>query len=223
VGELLKERGTLPGEHDVVVPPLDAPLSDGLEVDLGVVEKRTETARKKVARERRTVYTDTLGAGEILDVDAGEDGFGEFTTESYTLNGVTAFEKILQTKWERKPRAAVVYEGTSNRDKIYRMPKRYKVRKALTLESTAYYPGPEDTGAYADGLTATNQRAGYGVAAVDPRVIRLKTPLYIEGYGFAWAADVGGAIKGRRIDLCFDTYEEAVRYGRKDVQVYILK
>jgi len=45
----------------------------------------------------------------------------------------------------------------------------------------------------------------------------------VEGYGFAWAADVGGAIKGRHIDLCYDTYEEAVRFGRKDVQVYILK
>jgi 3D (Asp-Asp-Asp) domain-containing protein len=117
----------------------------------------------------------------------------------------------------------VVYEGTSTRDKLYRMPKRYRVRKAMQLEATAYYPGPEDTGKYADGLTATNQRAGYGVAAVDPRVIRMKTPLYIEGYGFAWAADVGGAIKGRHIDLCFNTYEEAVRYGRKDVQVYILR
>jgi 3D (Asp-Asp-Asp) domain-containing protein len=61
------------------------------------------------------------------------------------------------------------------------------------------------------------------VAAVDPRFIRLKTPLYIEGYGYAIAADKGGAIKGSKIDLCFNTYEEAVRFGRKTVKVYLLR
>jgi 3D (Asp-Asp-Asp) domain-containing protein len=161
--------------------------------------------------------------GEILDVEKGQAGLGDITTESYTLNGVTAFEKILETHWITPPRPALVYEGTNTRAKLYRMPKRYHVARKLTLEATAYYPGPEDTGKYAGGITASGMRAGFGVAAVDPKLIRLKTPLYIEGYGFAWAADVGGAIKGRHIDLCYDTYEEAVRFGRKDVQVYILR
>jgi 3D (Asp-Asp-Asp) domain-containing protein len=223
VGELLRENGYPMGDRDVVVPSADTLLTEGLEVDLGLVERKIETVRKKVARQVKTVYTETLGVGEILDVDPGEDGFGEFTTESFTLNGVTAFEKVLETKWIRRPKPAVVYEGTSTRSKLYRMPKRYRVKKALKLEATAYYAGPGDTGRYADGLNSTNQKAGYGVAAVDPRVIRMKTPLYIEGYGFAWAADVGGAIKGRHIDLCYDTYEEAVRFGRKDVQVFILR
>ncbi len=72
------------------------------------------------------------------------------------------------------------------------------------------------------GITASGIRACYGVVAVDPRVIPLGTRLYVEGYGYCIAADTGGAIKGNKIDLCFNSYSEAVNYGRKNVTVYIL-
>jgi 3D (Asp-Asp-Asp) domain-containing protein len=65
-------------------------------------------------------------------------------------------------------------------------------------------------------------KAKKGVAAVDDRVIPMGTRLYVPGYGFAVAADRGSAIKGHRIDLCFDTYAEAIRWGRRKVQVYVL-
>lgn len=91
------------------------------------------------------------------------------------------------------------------------------------MEATGYYPGPECTGESADGLTATGKIATYGIVAVDPKVIPLGTMLYVEGYGRAEAADVGGAIKGDRIDLCFRTYREALVYGRKRVRVYFLE
>jgi len=37
------------------------------------------------------------------------------------------------------------------------------------------------------------------------------------------AGDSGSAIKGDRIDVCFDTYEEAIHWGVKHVKVYILE
>ena len=98
-----------------------------------------------------------------------------------------------------------------------------RVSKILIMQATAYYPGPEDTWPYSSGYTSSGLKAGYGVVAVDPKVIRLKNHLYIEDYGYAIAADRGAAIKGNKIDLCFDTYEEAVRFGRKNVKVYILR
>jgi len=90
------------------------------------------------------------------------------------------------------------------------------------MVATAYYPGPESTGKSADGITATGMRAGHGVVAVDPRVIPLGTRLYIPGYGLAVAGDVGGAIKGLRIDLGFSTLREALHFGRRRVTVYVL-
>ena len=51
------------------------------------------------------------------------------------------------------------------------------------------------------GRTATGRLVTYGIVAVDPAVIPLGTRLYIPGYGYAVAADTGGAVKGYVIDL----------------------
>ena len=88
----------------------------------------------------------------------------------------------------------------------------------MTMEATAYIPS--DGGG--SGITATGMVAQHGVIAVDPQVIPLGTRVYIPGYGVAIAADTGGAIRGNRIDLCMNTYREAINFGRGDVEVYIL-
>ena len=50
----------------------------------------------------------------------------------------------------------------------------------------------------------------------------LGTKLYVEGYGYAIAADTGGAIKGNRVDLFFNTEAEASNWGVRNLDVYIL-
>jgi uncharacterized protein YabE (DUF348 family) len=99
----------------------------------------------------------------------------------------------------------------------------YRYVEVKTMNASAYSPGPESCGKYAAfGRTYTGKKAGFGIVAVDRRVIPLGTMLYIEGYGKAEAADIGGAIKGNRIDLCFETYREAIMFGRRKVKVYVL-
>lgn len=88
--------------------------------------------------------------------------------------------------------------------------------EGMWMESTAY--SPYEGGTY----TATGDYVRYGIAAVDTNLIPLGTNLYVEGYGHALAADTGGAIKGNRIDLAFDTYQEAINWGRRDVLVKIV-
>ncbi|MTT33149.1 peptidoglycan-binding protein [Terrilactibacillus sp. BCM23-1] len=61
------------------------------------------------------------------------------------------------------------------------------------------------------------------VVAVDPNVIPLGTKLYVEGYGYAVAADTGGAIKGMKIDLFFNDNSEALDWGRRTVKVKVLE
>ena len=87
-----------------------------------------------------------------------------------------------------------------------------------TMEATAYLP----TDGSGSGTTAMGIPATYGVVAVDPDVIPLGKHVYIPGYGTAIAADTGGAIRGERIDLCMESYGQAMNFGRRDVTVYVL-
>ncbi|KRD90964.1 hypothetical protein ASE51_10340 [Bacillus sp. Root147] len=61
------------------------------------------------------------------------------------------------------------------------------------------------------------------VISVDPKVIKLGSKVYVEGYGTAIAADTGGAIKGNKIDVLLPSQKEALKWGRKTVKVQILK
>ena len=94
--------------------------------------------------------------------------------------------------------------------------------KVLTMVATAY------DGCYACNYPYYGQPSyiglplARGIVAVDPNVIPMGTRLYVEGYGEAIAADQGNAIKGNRIDLFFDTHQQALKYGMKTVQVTIL-
>ena len=89
----------------------------------------------------------------------------------------------------------------------------------MAMEATAYLP-TDGSGA---GITAMGIPATYGVAAVDPSIIPLGSRLYIPGYGEAIAADTGGAIYGYKIDLCMESYRDAMNFGRRTITVYVLK
>jgi 3D (Asp-Asp-Asp) domain-containing protein len=95
-------------------------------------------------------------------------------------------------------------------------------RRSMIMTATGYSDSPAENGGNRSGRTAIGLKIGHGVVAIDPHFIPLGTRLYIEGYGYAVAADTGGAIKGARIDLGFDTRRESNRAGRKKVIVHIL-
>ena len=103
----------------------------------------------------------------------------------------------------------------------------FQYQKELVMSATAYTSNYECTGKNPGdnwfGVTASGMKAQVGVVAVDPKVIPLGTELYISGYGYAVAGDTGGAIKGNKIDLYYNTYGECLQFGRQNVTVYILK
>jgi 3D (Asp-Asp-Asp) domain-containing protein len=71
------------------------------------------------------------------------------------------------------------------------------------------------------GITASGQRARYGLVAADWRVLPRGTRLQIPGYGAATVADKGGAIKGNRLDLWFPTHRQAKAWGIRYLSVTI--
>ncbi len=76
------------------------------------------------------------------------------------------------------------------------------------------YSGPQGGKARAITATGTSARAGRTVA-VDPKVIPLGSRIFIEGIGERIAEDVGGAVKGRHIDVYVPSIPAANRFGIK--------
>ena len=139
-----------------------------------------------------------------------------------TWDSVVVDRQLLTSVVTKNPRPARVLEGAPRTFAQYAASARYsKLISVMTLVATAYTAATAT--AHPTGYTATGIRARYGVVAVDPRVIPLGSHVFIPGYGIALAADTGGAIIGNRIDLCMDSWSDAMSFGRQIVQVYILK
>ena len=94
--------------------------------------------------------------------------------------------------------------------------------RVITMVATGYDGCYECNKPYYGYPSYTGLPLARGIVAVDPNVIPMGTRLYVEGYGSAIAADQGNAIKGHRIDLFFDSHQEALNFGKKTVKVTIL-
>ncbi|MBP3950731.1 LysM peptidoglycan-binding and 3D domain-containing protein [Bacillus suaedae] len=93
----------------------------------------------------------------------------------------------------------------------------------LTVTATAYTASCDGC----SGVTSTGinllENPNQKVISVDPSVIPLGTKVYVEGYGHAIAGDIGGAIKGNKIDVFIPDRQDALNWGVKEVKVTILK
>ena len=90
---------------------------------------------------------------------------------------------------------------------------------------TAYCPCRKCCGRYADGITASGHKIQPGdrFCATDPN-LPFGTLLIVPGYNEnrpVPVLDRGGAIKGERIDVFFDTHQEALEWGVKYLRVEI--
>lgn len=95
-------------------------------------------------------------------------------------------------------------------------------QKKITVTATAYTASCKGC----SGITKTgiNIKANphKKVIAVDPKIIPLGSKVYVEGYGPAIAGDIGGAIKGKRIDIFIPSKKAAIRFGVKKLNVTII-
>lgn len=107
----------------------------------------------------------------------------------------------------------VVEPVLTYRERLDQQVSRGEIR-SFTATATAY--------THTGDATFTGIMPYVGVIAVDPKVIPLGTRVYVDGYGEAIAADTGGLIKGRKIDLFMDTEQECNEWGIQQRRIYIL-
>ena len=219
--EILRSAGILVQEGQRVSPGMDEKVQDGVVILIETihdVKTTTETRDIELAYETEIRKDPSLTKGERRVLQQGKTGHGRQVLEHRSTEDRTVATVVLETEVVEAPVKEIILEGTKDVQPTVNG-KRYK--KKITMQATAYDPT-------AGTMTATGTRAKVGTVAVDPRVIPLGSKLYVEStdgfpsYGIAVAEDTGGAIKGNRIDLFYNTNAEANRFGRRNVTVYVL-
>lgn len=92
----------------------------------------------------------------------------------------------------------------------------------MTVASTAYTASCDGCSGTTYGGTNLKEIPYAKVVAVDPNVIPIGSVVYVPGYGYAVADDIGGGIKGNEIDVFMKNYSDAVNWGRKNVNITII-
>jgi 3D (Asp-Asp-Asp) domain-containing protein len=102
--------------------------------------------------------------------------------------------------------------------------------KTMTVVATAYCSCKVCCGIYADnrpnGVVYTASGAvakANHTIAVDTSVIPFGTRVRFPNGNIFVAEDTGGAIKGNRIDIYFDNHSDALNWGRRTIEIEVLK
>ena len=220
VGEALAAAGISVGGDDRIVPKPQTPISAGLKIVVTRVRFETQTETQVIPFKTVFKMSRETAPGQIRQGHSGVVGILTRTYRTGVVNDKTTVRDLVSTRVTRQPQDQETLAGIRVRE-ARALPSRsgnYERMRCYHMVATGYSPYEGSS----QGLCANGMHAGYGVVAVDPRVIRLGSKLYIEGYGYALAGDTGGAIKGNRIDLGHTTFREASNVGRRHVTVWVL-
>lgn len=172
--------------------------SNGQELSRQFVEQLDTTARDRVVE---------YGTAKPAPAP-GSSSSGESGSSGAVVNSVSAIAR----KEENADGSGTLYlkDGTVLN---------YSGVRSMT--ATAYTAGHGGVGT----RTASGTAVHVGTVAVDKSVIPLGTRMYIVAdggivYGLAVAEDTG--VRGNKVDLYYDTYNECIQFGRRGCTVYIL-
>jgi 3D (Asp-Asp-Asp) domain-containing protein len=117
-------------------------------------------------------------------------------------------------------------------EKLKKELEKYDSLRKLNMVATAYTSKCDGcTGITATGYDVRNTvyKDGYRVVSTDKNVIPMDSLLYIESVNdsfepfVAISSDVGGAIKGNRIDILVENESKAYGFGVRDIKVTVLR
>ena len=202
-------------------------LNDGEMLGLQTWMTRMENEYSSLPYETHENITNNVWVGDSHVRQEGSEGEHTTTMEVSLLGGTEIGREVVSEEITIAPIDAIVDIGTARLGALADVtaPDFHYVRR-IRMEATAYTALYCCTGKHPGdpwfGITASGRRVEHGIVAVDRSIIPLGTRLYVEGYGFALAADVGGAIRGYKIDLYITDLQAALRFGRRHLYVWIL-
>jgi uncharacterized protein YabE (DUF348 family)/3D (Asp-Asp-Asp) domain-containing protein len=230
VADALVAAGADLSSNPGVTPALSTPLRPRMLISAPrtfvrvVTEEATLPAGVVLRKDRN------LDQGRKVVVSAGSTGMALRVYRVLVTDGVEGPRVLSGERVLIAAKPKVVRVGDRRTIRLFGLLRRSETRpvvaakaptagRRMTFVATGYSAAEPGL----DPWTATGRRATYGVCAVDPSVIPLGTKLWVPGYGFALAADTGGAVRGNHVDLCFDSVADAKVWGRRTVTIVVCR
>jgi 3D (Asp-Asp-Asp) domain-containing protein len=226
VGEALGQERVAFDAHDRLTPAAPDSISPGDTIRLEHVSSWVERVSKTVPAPTEHMISFRLAVGHVKVMQKGAPGEREISYRVTRQSNRSQAPRrvVLAARILRQPHPRMIATGIGDYSALAAFAERgfngtiRLAKAAISMVATAYTANCSGC----SGTTATGQRAGHGIVAVDPQVIPLGSHLYIPGYGHAIAGDTGGAIHGNRVDLGFNSNADAMQFGRRSVTVYVL-
>lgn len=217
-------------KNDILSVSGDESINNISEITVKRVEYKTKSKTEEIAFDTVRKNSDAVSLGETKVKTEGEAGEKIVTSEIKYVDGKAVSEKVVNEKTVKEPVDKVVLVGTKGAASSGGAGTFTDVNGATVAYSQVLTGSGTAYTAPAGASTATGVPAYHGGVAVNPNIIPYGSKLYIVStdgsfvYGYATAVDTGGALMdGSAIVDCFyNTYNECVNFGRRDVKVYVL-
>ncbi len=223
VGEVLADLGIVLVGQDYTDPPPDTPLGEETEVRVVRVAEAFLVQQAPIPYSVRWQPDPELEIDHRRLIQEGAAGILQRRWRVRYENGVEVARALEDEYVAVPPTEKIVGYGTKIIVRQLETPEGvveyWRVIRMLATSYSASTAGVPKTNPYY-GRTRLGLPMQRGIVAVDPRVIPLRSRVYVPGYGIGLAADTGGAIKGRRIDLGYNDDDLILWY--RWVDVYIL-
>ena len=172
-------------------------------------------ARKDVDGQHTAIYEQTWVSGQLVTSQYVEEitstSVDEIVEQGTAVTSVDADDKVVNVTTNADGSGYLTFASGGT----------MKFSKAVQVTATAYTAGYDGV----DHTTATGTFVHKGVAAVDKRVFPLGSDLYVMAkgmeYGLTKAEDTG--MKGQKIDLYLESYQQCIQFGRRSATVYLLE
>ncbi len=213
-GEVLDALEITLGENDLINFELD----DNVRMNDQIVIKRVSmeyiTEEVKTDYEVKYIANSSMAIGSTEVGQKGQKGLQKKTYLVTYVDGEEAERILTESETIKEKKDKIIYYGT----KILKgKPAGLQyVEKITDVRAVSYHFSGNPKGVY--GLECT-----YGTCAVSRDLIPLGSLLYVEGYGYAIANDVGSSIEGKTIDLYMEKRSQCGIWGARWTTVYVIK
>ena len=210
VKDVLTEYMISLGAEDEVSPVQEAPVTPDMKICVDRVRTVTEVCEIPVDYETKNRYTVNMPQGSTRVAQEGQEGAERQTWQIVYKNDREINRQLASQEVISPPTDKIIMVGSGM--VVSRGGEDIRYSEVREMVASGY--------THSGYNTASGVYPHYGVVAVDTSNIPMGTKMYVEGYGYATARDRGGAIKGNRIDLFFESHSEAMSWGVRKVNVY---